>query len=92
MLRIQELDIDGIKYRLREPRLRDYIASRGRPADEVMIAFLGGMLLGEGDKGIGEEAVYDLPLAAFGKLSDIVTKMITPDESPLEQKSGSGSG
>lgn len=92
MLRIQELDIEGVKYRLREPRLRDYLASRNRPPEEVMIAFLGGMLLDDEDAGIGEEAVYDLPLGAFGKLSEIVTKMITPDESPLDPKSGSDSG
>lgn len=92
MLKIQELEIGGVTYRVREPRLRDYLASRGRAQEEIMVAFLGGMVLGEGDKPIGEEAVFELPLQAFGELSDLVNKMITPDAAPLGAKKDSGSG
>lgn len=93
MIKIQEVEIHGVKYRIREPRLRDYLASKNKEREEVMIAFLSGMLVDENDKPLGEEAIRDLPLSHFGGLSEIVNRILegANENPPLESKSDSGS-
>jgi hypothetical protein len=91
MIKIQEVEIDGVSYRIREPRLRDYVASRGRPTEDMVIVFLSGMLLDEDGKEFGEERVNDLPLKSFGRLSDIVNGFLSEEKDPLDRKSDSAS-
>lgn len=89
MLKIQELDIDGEKFRLREPRLSDYLRARKAPADEFVFTMLAGMLLDDKGKEVGEAAVQNLPLRVFDVLSEAVSALSAPRkaEVPLDQKS-----
>ena len=50
MLKIQELRIEGHTFRIREPRLRDFLATRSVPADkqdEYVITMLSSMMVDE---------------------------------------------
>ena len=94
MLKIQELDIDGEKFRLREPRLSDYLRAKKAPADEFVFTMLAGMLIDEKDKEVGDAFVQNLPLRVFDILSEAVTELSAPRKvvAPLDQTSGGSTG
>lgn len=90
MLKIQEVSIHGRSYRMREPRLRDYIDSKKVDPQDVMVLFLSRMLLDDKGEPIGEEAIKDLPLKDFGALSDLANKLMSDEgDAPLDQTNGS---
>lgn len=90
MLNIQEVSVNGRSYRMREPRLRDYLDSKSVEGPEVMILFLSRMLLNDQDEAIGMEAVRDLPLKDFGALSDAANNLMSENsDGPLDQTNGS---
>jgi hypothetical protein len=89
MLKIQELNIDDEKFRLREPRLSDYLRAKKAPADEFVFTMLAGMLLDDKDKEVGEAFVQNLPLRVFDVLSEAVTELSAPRKAatPLDPSS-----
>ena len=87
MLKIQELDIDGDHFRLREPRLADYLRARKAPQDEFVFIMLAGMLLDDKNQEVGDHFVQELPLRVFDVLSEAVTQLTAPRASPLDKKS-----
>lgn len=89
MLKIQEIEIDGEKFRLREPRLADYLRARKADKSDFVFVMLEGMLLNEEGKEVGQEAVQNLPLRVFDVLADAVNTMATPRSGPLEKSDGS---
>lgn len=91
MLKIQELEIDGIPFRIREPRLSDYLRAKKAPDDEFVFAMLAGMMLDKNDKSVGEEYIKELPLRVFNQLTSVVNKL-TGGEDPLDPTTASSSG
>jgi hypothetical protein len=92
VLKVQELNIDGDIFRLREPRLADYLETRKHPNDEFAYRMLAGMLIDDKGKSFGIERVYELPLRVFDVLSEAVGKLSQPRKSPLDVTSGSSTG
>lgn len=92
MLKIQEIVIDGETYRLREPRLGDYLRARKKEDEEFVFAMLAGMVLDENGNAIGEEAVLELPLRVLDAMSQTVTQFTAPRIDPLTTASASSSG
>lgn len=92
MLKIQELEIDGQKFRLREPRLKDYLRARSAAPEDFVFKMLAGMLLDGKDEEVGDEFVQELPLRVFDVLSEAVTKLTAPRVAPLDQKSDTSTG
>lgn len=88
-LKIQELQIDGETYRLREPRLADYLRSRKKDDDEFVFSMLEGMVLGENGEPIGAEGVLNLPLRVLDVMSRTVGEFTAPRADPLANKSAS---
>lgn len=88
-LKVQELQIDGEIYRLREPRLVDYLRSRKKEDDEFVFSMLEGMVLGENGEPIGTEGVMDLPLRVLDVMSRAVGEFTAPRVDPLMNASGS---
>lgn len=80
MLKIQELSVGGVTYRLREPRLRDHINAQAREGgqEQYVIHMLGGMLIDENGTELGPEAILDLPLTAFNALSQAMEGFAAP--------------
>jgi hypothetical protein len=91
MTKVQEIVIDGVQYRVRQPRLREYLESKKHPPEDLIIVFLAGMILDEHDKEIGRERILDIPLAHFNQLSMMVNDAVEGEKPPLEQKNGSSS-
>lgn len=91
MLKIQELEIDGIRFRIREPRLVDYLRAKKAPDDEFVFAMLAGMMLKDDNESVGEEYIKELPLRVFNELTTVVNKL-TGGGDPLDQTTGSSSG
>jgi hypothetical protein len=93
VLKIQELQIDGVILRVREPRLSDWLRARKAPEDEFMFNMLAGMVLDESGKELGLEGVLGLPLRVFDSLSVLTNQMMTGNESgPLAGTGGSSTG
>ena len=92
MLKIQELNIDGEVYRLREPRLGDYLRARKKEDEEFVFAMLAGMVIGDDGNAIGEEAVMELPLRVLDAMSRTVSEFTAPKIDPLTTASASSSG
>lgn len=92
MLKIQELNIDGELFRLREPRLADYLRARKSPADEFVFTMLAGMLLDDQNKEVGDAFVQELPLRVFDVLSEAVTALTAPRVDPLAKKTEDSTG
>lgn len=86
MLKIQELEIDDLKFRLREPRLKDYLRARKCDPGEFSFEMLAGMLLNPDDSEFGRAAVEELPLRAFDVLAQAVDKMTEVKKGPLDPK------
>lgn len=91
-LKIQELQIDGEIFRLREPRLADYLKARNKDETEFVFAMLAGMVLDENDQPIGDEGVLELPLRVLDAMSRAVGEFTAPRVDPLTNASGSSSG
>lgn len=91
-LRVEIVRVDDTDYKVREPRLSDFIRARKLPAEEFIFSMLGDMLLDEDDKPYGAERVGELPLRVFTPLADVVNRMVTPTSDPLVQKNGSSTG
>jgi hypothetical protein len=92
MLKVQELEFGGNKYRLREPRIRDYMNSLGKEGVEASCIMLGGMLLDEQGKAIGYDAATELPLLDFEKLADALSTFMSNREvAPLPAPNDSNS-
>jgi hypothetical protein len=89
MLKIQELEIDGEIFRLREPRLADYIRARAVQGEDFVFTMLAGMLLDESGNPIGDEGVQNLPLRAFDRLTEAVTKLTALRVDPLDPTTAS---
>jgi hypothetical protein len=93
MLKIQELQIDGQTFRIREPRMKDFLATRNlQNNDEYAIVMLAGMLIDEHGKEFGRAAVEELPLRYLDQLSNAVTELTKVDSAPLPQSDGSSTG
>lgn len=92
MLKIQELQLDGIVFRVREPRLYDFFEARKGTTDEYILRMLSGMLIDEEGKPLGMEAVSNLPLRFLDPLSKIVMELTDQGGTgPLTQSGGSSS-
>lgn len=89
MLKIQELRIGEEVYRVREPRLKDYLRARKAEGSEFAFQMLAGMLLDEKGQELGLEAVENLPLRVFDELAKTVTELTEMKPGPLEPKEGS---
>jgi hypothetical protein len=94
-LRTIEVDCPALSdtpVRLREPRVRDLLASQKAASDEERaVILLGAMLLDEDGKPLGYEAVLDLPGAALLSLSDHIPGLIGEgNAAPLAPTSDSG--
>lgn len=98
MLKTQELDIDGVKFTIREPRIVDHMrasdASRGSSlsGDEYALQMLGCMLLDANGVEVGAEFVRLLPLRYFGILSDKMNSFEDRQTAPLGSSAGASSG
>jgi hypothetical protein len=98
MLKIQELQIDGTTFFVREPRVRDYMIARKAPEDEYTYALMGQMVLDQNHQAIGHEGILELPLRAFDQLNDAVnaltSQVVKKDDAadPLTPSDGSSTG
>lgn len=88
-LRIETIEVDGVEFKVREPRLSDFLRARSLPSEEFVVSMLGDMLLDEKGEPYGRDKVGDLPLRVFTPLADVVNRMVTPTSDPLVQKTGS---
>jgi hypothetical protein len=88
-LKVQELQIDGETYRLREPRLADYLRARKLENEEFVFSMLEGMVIGEDGKPIGSEGVLELPLRVLDVMSTAVGAFTAPRAAPLTNASDS---
>lgn len=93
MLKIQEVNIDGQVFRVREPRLKDFLATRSLVGqDEYVVVMLAGMLIDENGKDRGREFVENLPLRYLNPLSELVNDLTKVDTDPLSPSDGSSTG
>ena len=91
MLKIQELQIDGQTFYVREPRVRDYMTAKNAPEAEYVYVLMGGMILNADKKELGREGVLELPLRAFDQLNKVVETLtaVKEDAAPLDQNGDS---
>lgn len=82
MLKIQELQIDGQTFYVREPRVRDYMTAKGAPEAEYVYVLMGGMILNADKKELGKEGVLELPLRAFDELNKVVETLTSTAKDP----------
>jgi len=95
MLKIQELRIEGFTFRIREPRLRDFLSARNIPAekqDEYVITMLSSMMVDENGEEVGKDYVLNLPLRFLDPLSALVADLTKTTPDPLPQSDGSSIG
>ena len=87
MLKSQEIEIDGEKFTLREPRIRDHLLAAKRLVtdgpDAYAMAMLAGMLLDPTGREVGAEFIADLPLRHFNELAKAMEEF---NPSPLPSK------
>lgn len=72
MLKTQEIEIDGVQFTLREPRIKDHMramASLEKGADAYAMAMLSSMLLNDMGQEVGEAFVEELPMRVFSQLA-----------------------
>lgn len=92
---LREVDIEAPSWqegvtRVREPRVRDFIAAR-KIADEQerTVHLLGSMVLDKEGKPVGTEAILEASVAALEELALVVPKLLKREEEkkPLDQTS-----
>ena len=92
MSKIQEITIDDVTYRVRAPRLKEYLESKKHPPEDLIIVFLGGMILDAEGNAVGREGVEEIPLAHFDQLAVMVNTTVGAKTDPLVPPNGSLSG
>lgn len=92
MLKIQELRIGDTAYKVREPRIRDWIRARSAAPEMFAITMLEGMILDENGVALTPEQVQDLPLQALDELTRVVETMIGTRKDPLGESGASSTG
>jgi hypothetical protein len=73
MLKTQEIEIDGEKFKIREPRIKDHLRAKAlvdASGEAYAISMLSGMLIDEAGKEVGEAFISDLPLRVFNQLAE----------------------
>jgi hypothetical protein len=85
MLKIQEIDINGNVYRVRQATIRLYREGQGLPPDELIYHYLAGMLVDASDKVLGAEGVMELPLEDLENLAEYINKMLLRKTNPLTE-------
>jgi hypothetical protein len=95
MLKIQEIEIDGETYFLREPRIRDHLRAQKEMAqggDAYALGMISGMLLDPNRQEVGEEFVRDLPLRIFNQIAAAMDEFLAdPLVKNVESSTGSPS-
>lgn len=83
---LREIDVeapswqDGVT-RIREPRVRDFIAARKiEDEQERTVNLLGAMVLDKDGKPVGIEAILDASVAALEELARVVPKLLNREE------------
>lgn len=89
MLKTQELTLDGEVFKMREPRVVDYRAAKGKSNEDFMVTMLSGMLLDEQGVELGEERVLNLPLRVLNYLTGIVASLLETPDDPLAKTTDS---
>jgi hypothetical protein len=82
-----------MEIKLREPRVKDWLAAEKASDDRVRtFTLLAGMVLGEDGNPIGSEGVEDLPLSVLEALTSAVSAMMGAKDaaSPLVPANASG--
>jgi hypothetical protein len=92
VLKTQELQVNGKKLLVREPRLRDYLRAKNGPEEDYTYQLMAGMVLDENGIELGYEGVMELPLTAFDEMNKIVSAMQAGEVAPLAPSDGSSTG
>lgn len=92
MLKIQEITVDGDVFRLREPRVKDFLRAKNKSEEDFVVAMLAGMLLDEEGRELGQDAVENLPMRVLSELSHKVGEMSQAPADPLPTASASSTG
>lgn len=94
---LREIEVEAPSWqegltRIREPRVRDFIAARKiQDEQERTVNLLGAMVLGKDGKPVGVDALLEASVAALEELAVVVPKLMkreVEEGSPLESTSG----
>lgn len=93
---LREIDVEAPSWqegvtRIREPRVRDFIAARKiEDEQERTVNLLGSMVLDKNGKPVGVEAILEASVAALEELAAIVPRLLKREgtvDPPLDQTS-----
>jgi hypothetical protein len=94
---LREIDVEAPSWqegvtRIREPRVRDFIAARKIDDEqERTVNLLGAMVLDKDGKPVGVEAILEASVAALEELATVVPRLLKREvtaDPPLDQTSG----